>query len=351
MSKDYYKILGIDRNASKSDIKKAYRKMAMKYHPDKNNGDSDSEIKFKEASEAYEILSNDNKRSHYDRFGTTDNSFSGSSDGFNMDDIFSQFNDIFGGGFGFNRQRNETKKGSDLRVKVSLTIQEIIHGCNKKIKYKRKNKCSNCNGQGGENVRDCLTCNGTGRRYIIQNTPFGQIRQEGECLDCQGSGKQIKDKCRVCFGTGTEVLEETVEIEIPAGVSDNMKFNMKGFGNYTRGGHSGDLIIYIEEIKENYFKRVGKDILIEKNISVIDAIVGNNLKVKTPHGELTVKINPGTQHLDKIKFNGKGIPDLNYGGIGDLYVIPHIVIPRNINLEEKSILDKLKNSESFKKLV
>lgn len=349
MSKDYYKILGVDKNASKDDIKKAYRTMAKKYHPDKNAGNTEAEAKFKEASEAYETLSDESKKNNYDRFGTTGNS-GNSGFGYDMNDIFSQFGDIFGDSFGqrYGRsQRKRTRKGSDLRMRITVSIEEILKGANKKVRYKRKTKCSPCDGKGGTDIRECLTCNGTGRRIVAQNTPFGQIRQEATCVDCQGSGNQIKHKCNVCKGEGVQSKEEVVDLNIPAGVSDGMQFNMTGHGNHVRDGVPGDLVIIIEELREYYFKRENNHIIIEKEISVIDAMLGNNLKVKTPHGDMDIRIKPGTQHDTKIKFDNKGIPDMNYG-LGNLYVITKVKIPTEINPEEKHILEKLKDSNSFK---
>lgn len=349
MSKDYYKILGIDKNASKEDIKKAYRKMALKYHPDKNNGDQASEAKFKEAAEAYEVLSDDGKKSTYDRFGTTDQTSSRNSGfGYNMDDIFSQFGDIFGDAFGRRYSSKKRKqRGSDLRIKVSLTIEDILKGVNKKIKYKRQNKCNTCDGQGGSDVRDCLTCEGSGRRTVVQNTPFGQIRQEGTCNDCHGTGKIVKNKCNDCHGDGTVLKEEVVDIDIPAGVTGGMQLNMSGYGNHVRDGIPGDLNIIIDEIKESYFRRENNNIIIEKSISVIDAILGAELKVKTPHGDLTVVIEPGTEHGKQIRINGKGIPDINLG-LGHLYVIVKIKIPNKIDPKERLILESLSKSDNFK---
>lgn len=350
MSKDYYNILDVKKDASKDDIKKAYRKMAMKYHPDKNQGDVKAETKFKEAAEAYEVLSDDNKKSNYDRFGTANssgNSFN-SGFGYDMNDIFSQFGDVFGDAFNkrYTNQRRQTK-GSDLRIKVTLTIQDILNGVNKKIKYKRQTTCEPCSGKGGSDIRNCLSCNGSGRRQVIQNTAFGQIRQESHCPDCSGTGKLIKNKCGVCHGDGTVLKEEIVEIDIPAGVSNGMQLSMRDYGNCIRDGVSGDLNIIIEELREFYFVRENNNIIVEKEISVIDAIIGSQVDVKTPRGDISVTIQPGTEHGSKIRLNGKGIPDINLG-LGNLYINVKIKIPKSINLEEKLILEKLKKSNNFK---
>ncbi len=351
MSKDYYQILGVDKSSSDDDIKKAYRKAAMKYHPDKNPDNPEAEAKFKEAAEAYDVLSNNEKRQNYDRFGSTGNPFGGGGNpfgdhfghGFNMDDIFSQFGDIFGGG---RRQQQQRRKGPDLRLKISVTIEEVIKGTTKKIRYKRQDSCAGCNGKGGTDVKECLPCNGTGQRQVVQNTPFGQIRTSAPCPDCQGSGKQIKDTCRVCHGAGTTVRDQVVEIEVPKGVSNGMQLTMQGYGSYVRDGVPGDLYIFVEEIREFYFKRDGSNLIVEKDISVLDAILGNQIKVKTPHGEIPITIDPGTESGRTIRITGKGVPDINFG-TGDLFVKVDIKIPKTITEEEKEILSGLRDSNNF----
>ena len=351
MSKDYYNILGVDKGASDDEIKKAYRKKAMELHPDKNPDNPGAEAKFKEAAEAYDTLSNPDKKSNYDRFGSSSgnpfgggNPFGQQGHGFNMDDIFSQFGDIFGQRY--NRQQPRQSKGSDLRIKVSLTIEEILKGSTKKLRYRRQDTCNTCNGMGGTEVKDCLPCNGVGQRTVVQNTPFGQIRSATSCPDCQGSGKQIKNKCGACHGDGTVSREQVVDVEVPAGVSSDMQLSMNGFGNCIRNGVPGNLQIIIEEIREPYFTRERNNIIVEKTISVLDAILGSNIKVKTPHGELSITIEPGTEHGKVYRITGKGIPDVNYG-LGDLYIKISVRIPKNIDLDERYILEKLKNSKNF----
>jgi molecular chaperone DnaJ len=354
MSKDYYNILGVDRNASDDEIKKAYRKKAMEFHPDKNPDNPQAETKFKEAAEAYDVLSSKDKKSNYDRFGSSDgnpfgggggNPFSDFSHGFNMDDIFSQFGDIFGGRGG-GRQQQRRQKGSDLRIKVTLSIQEIIKGCTKKLKYKRQESCGGCNGKGGTDVKTCLTCNGSGQRIVTQNTPFGQIRQQMTCPDCSGSGNQIRNKCGQCHGAGTTLKEQIVEVEIPFGVHSGMQLSMQGFGNNVRDGIPGDLYIIIDELREFYFKREANNLIVEKEISVIDAILGSQVQVKTPHGDIPITIDPGTEHGRNIRVTGKGVPDMSIG-LGDLYITVKVKIPKNVSSEEKDTLQKLKESNNF----
>jgi len=352
MSKDYYKVLGVDRNASEDEIKKAYRKKAMEFHPDKNPDNPEAESKFKEAAEAYDTLSSPDKKSNYDRFGSSSgNPFAGGNPfgggGFNMEDIFSNFGDIFGGSFNqrYGGQRPQSK-GSNLRIKVSLTIDEILKGVSKKLKYKRQDKCTTCDGKGGTDVRNCIPCNGSGQRTVVQNTPFGQIRQATSCPDCAGSGQQVHNKCNDCKGEGTVLKEQTVDVEIPAGVSNGIQLTMNGFGNYIRNGQAGDLNIVIDEIRDFTFKRENNNIIVEKTISVIDAIIGANIRVNTPHGEMPIAIEPGTEHGKVIRMSGKGIPDIQYG-LGDLYIKISIKIPKNIELDEQHTLEKLKSSKNF----
>lgn len=347
MTQDYYKILGIDKNATDDEIKKAYRKMAMKYHPDKNPDDDSAESKFKEAAEAYDVLSNPEKKSNYDRFGTPDASSSGFGSGgfggFNMEDIFSQFGNIFG-----NRGRSQPrrKKGPDLRIKVSLTLDEIIKGTTKKIKYKRQTKCEPCGGKGGTDTRSCVMCSGSGERMTIQHTPFGQITQASICPDCYGTGEQVVNKCSHCHGQGTQIKEQTVDVEIPAGVSNGMQMAMNEFGNSIRNGDYGDLHIIFDEIRDTYFRREGGNIIIDKEISVIDAIIGANINIATPHGSINITVEPGTESGKVIRINGKGVPDINYG-MGSLIINFKIKIPKSISSEEKNILQDLRKSSNF----
>jgi molecular chaperone DnaJ len=349
---DLYNVLGVDRNATRDELKKAYRKLSKEYHPDINK-DSNAEEKFKEISSAYDVLSDNDKKSNYDRFGSTDgksssNPFGGGQGfGFGFDDIFSQFGDIFGSGqqFGGGQQRRQ-QKGTDLKIRLSLTIEEIINGCDKKVKYNKSESCKSCDGKGGSDATECNGCKGTGQRIILQNTPFGQVRQAIHCNDCKGKGRKIVNKCNVCVGKGTVIKEELVDIKIPAGVSNGMQLTMQGYGNAVLDGISGDLNILVDETREEYFKRDGGSLIVEKEISVIDAIIGSNVSVRTPRGLEHISITPGTEHGKVIRVSGKGVPDINLG-LGDLFINIKVKIPSNINSEEKRILEDLKKSINF----
>jgi molecular chaperone DnaJ len=321
----------------------------MQYHPDKNPDNPEAEAKFKEAAEAYDTLSSPDKKSNYDRFGSSSGGGNPFGGGFgNMEDIFSNFGDIFGGAFNqrYSGGQKPQSRGSNLRIKVTLNIDEILKGVSKKLKYKRQDRCTTCSGKGGTDVRSCIPCNGSGQRTVVQNTPFGQIRQATSCPDCAGSGQQVHNKCNDCRGDGTVVKEQTVDVEIPAGVSNGMQLSMTGFGNHIRNGQPGDLHIIIEEERDFSFNRENNNIIVEKTISVIDAIIGSNVKVKTPHGEMTVAIEPGTEHGRVIRMSGKGIPDIQYG-MGDLYIKISVKIPKKIELDEKLALEKLRKSKNF----
>lgn len=344
MNKDYYNILGVDKNASEDEIKKAYRKMAMDFHPDRNPNNPEAEAKFKEAAEAYDVLSTPEKKSNYDRFGTT----SGPSGfgGFNMEDIFANFGDIFGGfGGGF---RNQSRRGSDIRIKVQVNINDVINGVSKKIKFNKHDKCPTCNGVGGDDSVTCDVCNGTGQSVHIQNTQFGRIQQVSTCNKCGGSGQIIKNICNTCNGTATLLKEDIIDIDIPFGISSGMMFNIPGRGNYVRGGEYGNLNIIVEEVYDKNYSREDNNIIIEKAISVIDAILGANIKIVTPHGESSLQIQPGTEHGKVLVVKGKGLPEFrNKGNMGNLYVKIIVSIPTKIGLDEKMLLEKLRKSKNF----
>jgi len=345
MSKDYYKILGIEKNATQDEIKKSYRKMAMKYHPDKNNGDVESEEKFKECAEAFDVLSDPQKKQEYDTYGSVGGNGGNPFGGFGMDDIFSRFGDFFGFG---NNQRNRVRKGNDLKVRIQLSIDDIINGVNKKIKYIRQVICNTCNGTGGKDVSTCYTCNGSGQRRVVQNTPFGTVQQVVACNTCNGSGKIIRTPCNSCRGNGAVPNEETVDVQIPKGAISGMAISMEQQGNHIKNGIPGDLLIHIEELNNSPFKREGINLVFDQHISIIDAILGKELQLNTPHGDIKFTSAPGTSHGKILRIQGKGIPDINRKGLmGDLFIKINIKIPKTVNDQERKILNDLKLSPNF----
>ncbi len=368
MSKrDYYEILGVSKNASADEIKKAYRKKAIEYHPDKNPGDKAAEEKFKEAAEAYEVLSDQQKRQRYDQFGhagvngAAGGGFGGG--GMSMDDIFSHFGDIFGGHFGFGgggfsgfagggRGGTRVRRGSDLRVKVRLTLAEIANGVEKKIKVKKFVPCQHCNATGAAHGSDsvtCSTCHGSGRVTRVQNTILGQMQTQSECPTCQGEGKIIKDKCSHCNGEGIVREDEVININIPAGVMEGMQLSMSGKGNAARrGGVNGDLLILVEEEKHPDLIRDENDLIYNLLITVPTAILGGSVEVPTVDGKVKVNITPGTQPGKVLRLRGKGLPSVNRYGTGDLLVNIGVYIPENLNKEEKTVMEKLAKSENVK---
>lgn len=363
MSKrDYYDILGVSRNAELSEIKKAYRKMALKYHPDKNPDDKEAEEKFKEAAEAYEVLSNDEKRSRYDRFGHegmrngAGNGFGGA--GMSMDDIFSHFGDIFGGHFGFGGgfggggTRQRVNRGSNLRVRVKLTLKEVAQGVEKKIKLRKYVPCDECNGTGaekGSSPSTCPTCHGSGHVTRITNTFLGQMQTSSTCPQCGGEGTIITSKCKVCHGDGIVKSDEVINIKIPAGVTQGMQLSMSGKGNAAaRGGIPGDLIIFVEEEPDPELQRDGSNLLYNLYISFPDAALGTSVEVPTVDGKVKVKIPSGTQGGKVLRLKGKGIPDINGYGKGDLLINVNVWTPKSLSVEEKKMLEKLTDSQNFK---
>ena len=367
--RDYYEVLGVQRNASEAEIKKAYRQMALKYHPDKNPNNKEAEDKFKEAAEAYEVLSNAEKKSRYDQFGHEGVRGAGGNSGFggggmSMDDIFSQFGDIFGnafGGGGFSsfgssfgggERRRRVNKGSNLRVKVSLTLEEIAKGVEKKIKVNKLVSCQSCKGTGakdGSSYKTCSTCHGTGQVTRVTNTFLGQMQTSSVCPYCGGEGQVVIDKCTVCGGNGVMRGEEVMSINIPAGVSEGMQLSISGKGNAAaRGGVAGDLIVLIEEIKHPELQRDGNNLLYEHYISFPEAALGTNIEVPTIEGKARIKIEPGTQSGKVLRLKGKGLPALNSYGRGDLLISINVWTPRSLNREEKALLEKLIPSENFR---
>ncbi len=356
--RDFYEILGIAKGADESEIKKAYRKMAMKYHPDKNPGDKASEEKFKEAAEAYDVLSNSQKKSQYDRFGHAASGAGGGGGGFggmNMDDIFSQFGDIFGGGgggFGGGGQGRRVNRGTNLRVKVKLTLEEIATGVEKKIKVNKYVGCTTCSGSGaagGSAFSTCSTCRGSGQVTKVMNTILGQMQTASTCPSCGGEGQTIKDKCKSCYGDGVVRAEDVITINIPAGVAEGMQLSMSGKGNAAaRGGIPGDLLILIEETEHPILRRDGNNLFADQYISVTDAALGTHIEVPTIEGKAKIKIEPGTQPGKVLRLRGKGLPTVNSYEKGDLLVNINVWIPQKLSKEETKILEKLNESENFK---
>ncbi len=362
--RDYYEILGVSKKARPEEIKKAYRKMALKYHPDKNPGDKGAEEKFKEAAEAYEILSNDDKRARYDQFGHAgvSGSAGGGFGGFsNIEDIFSQFGDIFGGHFGFggfsgfgegSRSRKRINKGTNIRIKVKLNLSEIANGVEKKLKIKMYISCKTCDGTGAagsSGYSSCSSCNGSGNVTRIANTFLGQMQTTSTCPVCGGEGKVITNKCSNCYGEGIVKGEEIIKINIPAGVAEGMQLNVSGKGNAARrGGVNGDLIIVIEEEKHPELIRDGNDLLYTLFISITDASLGSHAEIPTVDSRAKIKIEPGTQPGKILRLRGKGLPDVNGYGRGDMLVNINVWIPKNLSNDEKRVLEKLNESENFK---
>lgn len=344
MSKDYYKILEVDKNSTADEIKKSYRKLAMKYHPDKNNGDPASEEKFKECAEAFEVLSDPKKKQEYDNYGTVGgSSFSGG--GFDMNDIFSKFGDFFG--FGGQQSRN-VRRGNDVRVRMSVSINDIISGVDKKIKYIRQVKCKVCDGVGGKDVKPCSTCNGQGRRVIVQQTAFGAVQQVISCSNCNGQGQTTSTNCNNCKGHGTNPNEENLDVKIPKGAVAGTNFTMTGLGNWVKNGQPGDLHIFIEETEDNLFKREDNHLFYEHTISLVDAVLGESYEINTPNGNIKFNVTPGTTHGKTITIKGKGVPNINYNNrVGDLFIIVNIKVPTNLSKEEVEIFKELKKSKTF----
>jgi molecular chaperone DnaJ len=358
MSKrDYYEILEVPKTASKEELKKAYRKQALKFHPDRNPGDSDAEHKFKEAAEAYEVLSNDDKRKRYDQFGHAGLSgASGGGGGFtmDMDDIFSHFGDIFGfGGFGGGRSRGGQRvaKGSNLRIRVKLNLNEIANGAEKKLKVNKYVSCHACGGSGAadsNSITTCTTCNGHGQVTRITNTILGQMQTASTCPTCGGRGKTITKKCTTCYGDGVVKKDEVIEVNIPAGVMEGMQLSVSGKGNAPAGGGmNGDLLIVIEEERHPDLIRNDNDLLYNLYISIPDAILGAPVEIPTLNGKVKVKIEPGTQAGKILRLRGKGLPDVQGYGRGDLLVKINVYIPKNVTKEEKKTLENLKDSKNF----
>jgi len=358
--RDYYAVLGISKEATKEEIKKAYRKQALKFHPDKNPGDKKSEENFKEAAEAYEVLSNDEKKARYDRYGHAGMGNNGggfSGQGMTVDDIFSSFGDIFGdafggfGGFGGGRRGRRVNKGSNLRVKVKLTLQEIAAGAEKKIKVNKYDTCDTCGGTGAadaSSLSTCSTCHGSGHVTRLTNTMLGQMQTTSVCPACGGEGKTITKKCSTCYGEGIVQKEEVIKINIPAGVGKGMQMTVGGKGNAPRrGGVNGDLLVVIDEEEHPELIREGNDLIYNLFISIPDAVIGTYVEVPTVDNNVKIKIEPGTQPGKILRLRGKGLPEVNGYGRGDLLVNVNVWIPKHVSKDELKIFEKFKDSESF----
>ena len=361
--RDYYEVLGVDKNATEEQIKKAYRTIAIKYHPDRNPGNKEAEEKFKEAAEAYDVLHDPQKRQQYDQFGF--NAPGGGFDPFggttmNMDDIFSMFGDIFGGragfgGFGGGTRGRQQHRGSDLRLKVRLTLEEIAHGVTKKFKVRKDITCSVCHGSGaepGSTSDQCPTCHGTGVITHTTQSIFGMMQSQGVCPTCQGEGTVIKHKCKHCGGSGVEKGEEVVEIKIPAGVAAGMIVNVPGKGNMGRHkGISGDIQVLVEEAENDTFIRDDNDLIYNLLLDFPTAALGGEVEIPTIEGtRLRVKMEPGTQPGKTLRLRGKGLPALQgYGhGVGDLVVNISVYIPKTLTHDEKTAIEKFRQSDNFK---
>ncbi len=369
--RDYYEVLGVSKSASADEIKKAYRKLAIKYHPDRNPDNAEAEEKFKEAAEAYDVLHDEQKRKQYDQFGfnAPGGGFGGGfggGQGFSMDDIFSAFGDIFGGhsgfggfegfgGFGGGGSQKRQYKGTDLRLKVSLSLQEVATGVTKKFKVKKDVCCSHCKGTGsadGGSAETCSTCHGSGVVMKTARTPFGMMQTQGECPTCHGEGTIIKKKCQHCHGNGVLKGEEVIEINIPKGVAEGMVVNVPGKGNAgPRNGINGDIQVYIAEEENKTFVRDGQDVVYNLLLDFPTAALGGDVEIPTIEGgKVRIKIEAGTQPGKTLRLRGKGLPAVQgYGsGMGDLVVHISIYVPKTLSRDEKEAIEAMRNSDNFK---
>jgi len=375
--RDYYEVLGVSKTATPEELKKAYRKLALKHHPDRNPGDKAAEEKFKEAAEAYDVLSTPEKKAKYDQFGHAGMGAGGygyGANGMDMEDIFKHFGSMFEGAFGggqfsggrfhnftggfggghHRQQRRRTNRGSDLRVRVKLTLEEIAKGVEKKIKVNKQISCDSCKGTGAANpsaYKTCDTCKGSGYVTRIANTMLGQIQQTSVCPTCHGEGKIITEKCKKCSGNGVVNGEEIITIQIPSGVENGMQLSVPGRGNAAvRGGVNGDLIVLVEELEHPLFERVQNNLHYNLFVSITEAVLGESVEVPTLDGKVRVKIDAGTQSGKLLRLRGKGLPTMSgYGyGTGDLIVCVNIWTPQNVTKDEKELLEKLRTSPNFK---
>ena len=366
--RDYYEVLGVGKDASADEIKKAYRKLAVKYHPDKNPGDKEAEEKFKEAAEAYSILSDPDKKARYDQFGHAGVEGAGPdfSGGFgNLNDILNEiFGSAFGGGFGGGfggfggfgggqRQQQRVYRGRDIRVRVKLTLEEIAKGVEKEITIEKSVPCTDCNGKGARNssdIKTCPACNGTGQVQRVVNSFLGQTISYSTCQQCGGEGKIISNPCKSCGGTGLVRKRETIKVRIPAGVEAGMQLTLQGQGHAAKNnGINGDLLVVIEEVEHKDLKREGNNLFYTKIISLPEAILGGEVEIPGIDGTYKIKVDPGTQSGTVVKLKGRGLPTVNsYGGTGDLYVKIAVWIPRKLDKDDKAVIESLRGREAFK---
>ncbi len=365
--RDYYEVLEVPKTASKEEIKKGYRKQALKYHPDRNPGDQNAEEMFKEAAEAYEVLGDDDKKAKYDKFGHAGLGNNFHPGGMRMDDIFSSFGDIFAGfdpfsgfnpfGSHFNmnsrgRSSSRVNRGGNLQLSVKLTLNEIASGTNKKLKYKKDYLCEYCGGSGAfdaNSIKTCSTCNGSGQVVRVVNMVFGQVQSASVCPTCNGEGRVITKKCEHCSGEGIISKENVIAVDIPEGVGRGMSLTLTGEGNAPRrGGVSGDLIVVIDEEEHPLLMRDGKNLIYNLKVGPIDAILGAQIEIPTLDNPVKIEITPGIQHGKVLRLKSQGLPDINKGEKGDLLVNVNIWIPENIKPEEIKLLTQLKDSQSFK---
>ncbi len=349
--RDFYEILGVSKGATAEEIKKAYRKTAIQFHPDKNQGNKEAEEKFKEAAEAYEVLSDPEKKAHYDRFGHARQGGGGGGHDMNMEDIFSQFGDVFGGGggggfdsfFGGGGGRSRQRKGSNLRIKLKLTLEEIANGVEKKIKVNRLVRAE------GVTFKNCTTCGGTGQVRKVVNTMLGQMVSASTCSTCNGAGQIIDKRPSGVDSSGLVSKEDMLSVKIPAGVSDGMQLSMSGKGNEAPGGGvPGDLLILIEEQEDKELKRDGNNLVYDLHVSFVDAALGTSVEVPSIGGNVRIKIDPGTQSGKILRLRGKGLKDINGYGTGDQLIYISVWTPKKLSSEEKAKLESFRESQNFK---
>lgn len=360
--RDYYEVLGVEKGADENTIKKAYRKMAMKYHPDQNPDNHEAEEKFKEAAEAYDVLSDSDKRARYDQMGhrafEQGGGFGGG--GMTMEDIMNQFGSMFGGGGGGGdffggggaRRQPRGERGSNLRIKVTLTLEEIAAGVTKRIKVKRQKQCDVCDGSGAKDsssMSTCTTCGGAGVVRQVRSTFLGQMATTTTCPTCSGSGKMIKANCNNCKGEGRVYDEDTIEVNIPAGVEEGQQLSMRGKGNAgRRGGPAGDLLINIEEKPHEFLQRDGQKLIYDLYLNFADAALGTSVEVPTIAGRVKIKIPAGTQSGKIFRLRGKGLPALQAYGTGDQLIHVNLWTPKSLTKEETALLEKMRDMENFK---